>query len=52
MIQELRMIAIVVSATLAALFVHHALDQAKATAASGLVAPLTAPQDQLPVFAG
>jgi hypothetical protein len=32
---ELKTILIVVSATLAALFVHHALDQAQASAASG-----------------
>src|SRR4051812_47468400 len=34
MIQELKTILIVVSATLAALFVHHALEQAQAAAAT------------------
>ena len=33
MIQDLKTILIVVSATLAALFVHHALDQAQAVVA-------------------
>jgi hypothetical protein len=33
-IQELKTILVVVSATLAALFVHHALEQAQASAAT------------------
>jgi hypothetical protein len=50
-IQDLKTILIVVSATFAALFVHHALDQAQATAAGiGYSAPATTAEDRLPVF--
>jgi hypothetical protein len=50
MIQELRTIVIVVSATLAALFVHHALEQAEALAATISRPALQAEADAIPVF--
>jgi hypothetical protein len=50
-IQDLKTIVIVVSATLAALLVHHALDQAQATAAGiGYGEPATTVEERLPVF--
>ena len=51
MIHELKMVAIVVSATVATLFVHHALDQAQAFAGiAGHPAPMVVEADRLPVF--
>ena len=53
MIQELKTIVIVVSATLAALFVHHALEQAQASAGE-IVSPkaIAVPvvEDAIPIF--
>ena len=48
MIQDLKTILIVVSATLAALFVHQLLEQAQAAAASG--GGISVLEDRLPVF--
>ena len=50
MIQELKTILIVVSATLAALFVHHALEQAQAAAATVSVPALLQADDASQIF--
>jgi hypothetical protein len=50
MIQELKTILIVVSATLAALFVHHALEQAQASAATISVPALLQADDAGQIF--
>ena len=49
MIHDLKTILIVVSATLAALFVHHALEKAEASAA-GFGNPVVALENKLPGF--
>ena len=48
MIQDLKTLMIVVSATLAALFVHQLLEQAQAVAARG--GDIRVQEDRLPVF--
>jgi hypothetical protein len=50
MIQELKTILIVVSATLAALVVHHALEQAQAAAATVSVPALLQADDAGQIF--